>query len=225
MRTLNILIIDDHPLTCTGYKIFLDNATEDGILPKCNSEMVYDAKEAFEKMKNITKKNPKYDIILLDIQLPPYPEKKIFSGEDLGTRIRELNSTIKIIVLTSLNDNHKLYNIFKTLNPEGLIVKSDIDEINFISAIRDVLSDIPYYSKTFSKLIRNQFSKEYVLDDHDRELLYLLSIGVASKDIPNYLPWSPSKVEKQKRLLREKFEVDEKSSLALVNAAKKAGFL
>jgi len=56
-------------------------------------------------------------------------------------------------------------------------------------------------------------------------MLYLLSKGLPSKKIPNYLPWSLSKVEKRKRLLREKLSVENKSVLALVQSAKEAGFL
>ncbi|WP_430908415.1 hypothetical protein [Maribacter sp. 2-571] len=63
------------------------------------------------------------------------------------------------------------------------------------------------------------------MDQEDRELLYLLSTGVSSKDIPNHLHWSASKVEKRKRLLREKFGVEDKNVLSLLNSARKAGFL
>jgi DNA-binding NarL/FixJ family response regulator len=225
MNTLNLLIVDDHPLTCQGYAIFINNGIEEGKLPEINIDEAYTGKEAYDKLKDIDKNNFKYDIILLDLQIPVSEEDRIFSGEDLGVLVRKLNPEIKIIVQTGLLDNHRLYNVFKNLNPEGIIIKNDLDDVIFIQAICDVLDNVPFYSSTFAKLIRNQFSKDYVLDTVDREMLYLLSIGVASKDIPKYIPWSLSKVEKRKRLLREKLGVNDKSVLALVNKAKKTGFL
>lgn len=225
MNTINILIIDDHPLTCMGYRLFINNATEEGKLPKFNIDEAYNAEDAYDKLKDIDILKSKYDIILLDIQIPVSEKNKIFSGEDLGILIRKLDPELKIIVQTGLVDNHRLYSIFKNLNPEGIIIKNDLDDVIFIQAIHNVLIEVPYYSKTFAKLIRNQFSREYIFNTEDREMLYLLSIGVPSKDIPNHIPWSLSKVEKRKRLLREKLGVEDKSVLALVNKAKEAGYL
>ena len=225
MNTINILIVDDHPLTCQGYGIILQNATAEGKLPKIIIDVAYNAADAYDKLKDVDTNSSKYDLILLDILIPVSAENKIFSGEDLGVLIRKLNPQIKIIVQTGLLDNYRLHSIFKNLNPEGIIIKSDLDDIIFIQSISDVLSNVPFYSQTFTKLLRNQFSKGYILDADDREMLFLFSVGVASKDIPNHLPWSLSKLDKRKRLLREKLRVEDKSVFALVSKAKEAGFL
>lgn len=222
---INLLIIDDHPLTCHGYNIILKNACDKKLLPKIHIEEAHSIAQAYEKLKG--KKTPtiKYDLLLLDILMPASEKNKMYSGEDLGLFIQKLNPDIKIMVQTALLDNHRLHNIFKNLNPEAILIKNDLDELTLIEAITNVLNSEPYYSKTFAKLIRNQFSKDYILDAEDRKMLYLLSKGMPSKKIPYYLPWSLSKVEKRKRLLREKLGVENKSVLALVQSAKDAGFL
>lgn len=225
LNTTRILIIDDHPYSCIGYELFLEKAKEEYLIPEIKVESVYTTKEAISKIDSISLEQKRYELVILDIQIPPSPEDKVFSGEDLGFRIRKLNPAVKIIVITSLNDNYRLYNIFKNLNPEGLAIKTDIDDKTFVEAVSNVLTEEPYYSKGFSKLLRNQFSKEYVLNNEDRELLYLLSKGFTSKEIPQHLPWSESLVEKRKKILREKLQVEQKGILPLVNAAKKAGFL
>ncbi len=222
---INLLIIDDHPLTCHGYNFIIKNACDKKLLPKIHIEEAHSIAEAYEKLKG--KKNPKikYDLLLLDILMPVSEKYKMYSGEDLGLFIQKQNPDIKIMVQTALQDNHRLHNIFKNLNPEAILIKNDLDEFILIEAITNVLNSEPYYTTTFAKLIRNQFSKDYMLDAEDREMLYLLSKGLPSKKIPNYLPWSLSKVEKRKRLLREKLSVENKSVLALVQSAKEAGFL
>ncbi len=225
MRSLNILIVDDHPLTCQGYSIILNNAVDEGQLPEMNIDTAFTSHEAYIKLKELQSNAKKYDILLLDILIPVSEKDKIYSGEDLGLLVRKLSPQVKIIVQTGLLDNHLLYSVFTNLNPEGIIIKNDLDEVTFVQAINAVLANVPYYSNTFVKLIRNQFPKKYILDAHDRELLYLLSKGVASKDIPKYIPWSLSKVEKRKRLLRKKLGVEDKNVLSLINKAKEAGFL
>lgn len=222
---INLLIVDDHPLTCHGYHIIIKNACSQKLLPKIHIEEAHSIAEAYDKLKGEKIPKLKYDLILLDILMPALEKNKIYSGEDLGLFIQSLNLDIKIMVQTALLDNHRLHNIFKNLNPEAILIKNDLDDLTLIEAINNVLNSEPFYSKTFAKLIRNQFSKDYIIDAEDREMLYLLSIGMPSKQIPNYLPWSSSKVEKRKRLLREKLGAENKSVLALVQRAKDAGFL
>jgi len=55
------------------------------------------------------------------------------------------------------------------------------------------------------------------LDREEREFLYLLSISVPTHGIPDYLPWSLSKVEKKRRKLREQMDVEERNIMALIH--------
>ena len=157
--------------------------------------------------------------------MPPLPEEKIFSGEDLGLRLRKLKPLIKLIIITNLSDNFKLYNIFKNINPEAILIKSDIDEHTFIKAIENTLCNKTFYSFQFNNLIRKQFSVNYLLDTLDREILFYLSIGVKTKDLPDKIALSLSGVEKRKRILKEYFDLESSSDLELIIAAKEKGFL
>ncbi len=224
-KTFRSLIIDDHEVTCRGYGVFFENAMNNGTIPKFQIDFAYSSEEAYNILLRQGKPIHEYDIVFLDIQLPPFPEHKIFTGEDLGIMLRKKNPEIKIIVQTSLSNNHALYNIFYTLNPDGILVKTDLDEDSFVACIKSVLDGSPFYSRTFSKLLRNQFTKGYILDQEEREFVRLLYQGIPSKDIPNHLPWSPSKVEKKKRILRQKFDVEDKNTFSLLSAIREAGFL
>ncbi len=225
MNPYRALIIDDHTVTCKGYKYFFENAENAGSIPSFDLTFAHDCESAFKLINGINKQKAVFDLIFLDIQLPSYPMERIFSGEDIGLLVRSFSPLSKIIVQTSISDNHLLYNIFKNLNPEAIIIKGDLVEENFVTCIKEVLNDVPFYTKTFSKLLRNQFSQSYILDQDDRELLHLLNTGVPSKEIAHRLIWSSSKVEKRKRLLREKFGVDDKNVQSLLNAARRSGFL
>ena len=219
----NLLIVDDHPLTCTGYKLLLENKSQENGSKTYKTDTAFNFKEAVNK--TLKKNTIPYDIVILDIQMPAYEEEKIFSGEDLGLRLKKQNPKIKLMVITNLSNNHKLYNIFKNLNPEAILIKSDIDEHIFIKAIENVINNKTFYSFKFNDLIRKQFTTNYTLDTVDREILYFLSIGIKTKDLPNKVYLSISGIEKRKRILRAYFNIDATSDLELLIAAKEKGFL
>lgn len=225
MKTNNVLIIDNHPVTCLTYRQLLWDATKTGKLPRLNIDCAHDVKNALYKIERSKKAKPFFEIVFLDSQIPDLKNGKTYSSDDLARLIRSINPKVRLIVQTGLTDNYSLYKVFKTHNPEGILVKSDLDEDNFISGVQTVMEGMPYYSSTFNRLLRNQFSKDYVLGEYDRELLYLLSIGLVTREISKRIPWSSSTIEKRKRALREQFGVKDASLQALITAARKAGFL
>jgi DNA-binding NarL/FixJ family response regulator len=161
----------------------------------------------------------------LDIKLPPSKDKKILSGEDLGLEIKKLLPDSKIIVSTTYNDNYRIYSLMKNLNPDGLLIKNDITASELVNAINLVLTSPPYYSSSVSQTIRNEMLNDLLLDKIDRRLLYELSIGTKTKDLPITLPLSIAGVEKRKRNLKNVFDVSGLEDKDLINKAKEKGFI
>lgn len=221
-RTVKILMIDDHPITLEGYKNILIS------LQDSNSNLVIETasncEDAFWKIQKSTEENNQYDVIFLDISLPPSESLKIFSGEDLGLKIREISSSSKIIILTMYNENFRIYNILKNISPEGLLIKSDVSPKEFFRAFSEVLNNKLYYSHTVKVLMRKQFANDIVLDELDRNILYQLSKGVMTKDLTHFIPLSLAAIEKRKRHMKEILEVNG-GDLLLVERAKELGFL
>jgi DNA-binding NarL/FixJ family response regulator len=224
-KKTSILIIDDHPLICDAYI----NALH--FIEKENSEicfkitLTHNCDDAIAKIKESSKRILKYELIFLDIKLPPSKDKKILSGEDLGLEIKKLLPDSKIIVSTTYNDNYRIYSLMKNLNPDGLLIKNDITATELVSAINLVLTSPPYYSSSVSQTIRNEMLNDLVLDKIDRRLLYELSIGTKTKDLPMTLPLSIAGVEKRKRNLKNIFDVSGLEDKDLINKAKEKGFI
>ena len=65
----------------------------------------------------------------------------------------------------------------------------------------------------------------YLLDDIDRRILYELSIGTKTKDLPALVPLSLTGIEKRKRLLKQIFDIDSTDDRELILAAKEKGFI
>lgn len=227
MKTENysVLIIDDHPLIMEAYKTALNyysNYTEN---IKFSIQIAHDCESGCELIKKVPKSNKKKYVVFLDIKLPESRDSKFLSGEDLGLLIRDVLPNSRIIVSTTFNNNFRIHNILKSINPEGFLIKNDITPLELLETIRVVIEDPPYYSKSVIKLLRDQIVNDFVLDNYDRKILYELSIGTRMKDLPKLIPLSIADIEKRKRNLKRMFNVKKMNDRELLISAKEKGFI
>lgn len=223
-KIYSVLIIDDHQMVIENFKNALSFVEKELKDVEFKIEEAKDCKSAFDKI-NLVSNNRHFNLFILDISLPPSPTQKLLSGEDLGIEITKTFPDAKIIVCTGFNDNLRVSNILKTIEPNSLILKSDIDFKNMIAAIKSVLNDKLYYSKTVIDLLKKHFSNTFVLDTIDTQLLTELSNGAKMKELIQFLPLSKSGIEKRKLLLRQKLNVKSNSDRDLVLTAKEKGFI
>lgn len=220
---LKVLIIEDHPVSVEAYTNALHHFASTLSDVTFTVESANNCDNALQKIENA--KSNFYDLIFLDISLPPTKNGKIISGEGLGERIRSYSNKAKIIVCTSHTEAYRLNNILKTIDPEGFIIKTDIGFQGIVNAIEIVLTDPPYYSKTVIQLLRLNMSKEMILNAVDRQLLYQLSIGTKTKDLPKILPLSITGVERRKKLLKKGLNCNSTDEFSLIKIAKERGYI
>ena len=224
-KKLTALIIDHHPLISEAYKsafTFLENQNNSFAF---TIHVKHNCDDAYSFIQHCVAMQQNIDIIFLDMHLPPSADGKIVSGEDLGIKINEQIPNAKIIVSTTFNDNYRVHSILRSLYPDGFLVKNDITPKELVTAIEEVLIAPPYYSKTVMKLIRNEVSNEFTLDDIDRKILYELSIGNRMKKLPDVIPLSFAGIQKRKRHLAKIFEIDSNDDRELILVARDKGFL
>jgi DNA-binding NarL/FixJ family response regulator len=224
-KKTSVLIIDDHPLICDAYVNALNFIEKESSEISFKITLTHNCDDAIAKIKESSNRVLKYELIFLDIKLPPSKDKKILSGEDLGLEIKNLLPDSKVIISTTYNDNYRIYSLMKNLNPDGLLIKNDITASELVNAINLVLTSPPYYSSSVSQTIRNEMLNDLLLDKIDRRLLYELSIGTKTKDLPMTLPLSIAGVEKRKRNLKNIFDVSGLEDKDLINSAKEKGFI
>lgn len=218
----NILIVEDHKLTCQGYQLIVEQAGLKGKTPCFTIHQAHTLKKAYQLLKS---EAIRYDMVFLDICMDSYPNQNLFSGEDLGRLIVEKYPDTKILVMTSITDKLRLEGILNTLKPHGFLIKSEVDEFHLVKSIQHILMDQSYYSPSIGKILRNESSTDLFLDVEEKRFLYLLSKGVRNKDIGNHLLWSLSKVEKRKRELHKKLGMEKGNTMALVDKAKELGLI
>jgi DNA-binding NarL/FixJ family response regulator len=221
----SVLIVDDHPLIAEAYEsAFNKVGDQDPNLNFLISKSI-DCDSAIEYIEKFIQGESTLNIVVLDIRIPPSADGKMLSGEDLGIYINKVSPDTKIVVSTTLNDNYRVHNILKTINPDGFLIKNDINAQELIDAINSVITDPPYYSKSVIKLLRKQVSTDYLLDRTDRKLLYEISIGTRTKDLPDILPLSIAGIERRKRQLKKAFNTETDEDKELIMKAKEKGFL
>ena len=166
---MNILIVEDHPLIISAYENALKHVSSKNENLKFNISITTNCDDAYLNIKNAKKTNA-IDVVFLDIKLPPSKDGEIISGEDLGIKIRTLLPKTKIVIATTYNDNYRISSIFKSVNPEGFLVKNDLNPEELIFAIERISENNIYYSKSVIQFMRKQTSNNLVIDDIDRKL-------------------------------------------------------
>lgn len=219
-----VLIIDDHPLICDAYKSALQQVMKKNKSIHLKIEAALNCDTAREKIAN-SWSEVGWDLVFLDIRLPVSEDRKVLSGEDLGEMIRKNHPMAKIIVATTFNDNYRIQNIFKSLNPEGFLIKNDLDPNELVKAVMTIMQGGVHYTATVSNLLRKQVSTDINIDKIDRQILYELSLGTKMKDLPKVVPLSIAGIEKRKRILKQLFDVEDQGDKALILKARELGFI
>lgn len=222
MKTIRVLAVDDHEMTMLGYKFILER------LNITDLNIILDTARSYEEGKQKIETSATsflYDIIFMDVQLYPPEEKREESGEDLAKLARKLVPESKVVFMSSFSDNFRINTIMKSVDPDGYLVKSDIDPPTLEAAVLTVMENPPYYSAKALAAIRKQLATNIVLDDKDKKILYHLSIGTKTKDLEKHIKLSPSSIENRKRQLKSIFGIENRNDLALIEAAKEKGFL
>jgi len=220
---IKILMIDDHPMIIEGYQNTLLFTKKEN--QELSIDIANNCDEALVFMNKAVENNTPYNVLFVDISLPPSTDGLMQSGEDLAEYAREVLPKAKIVILTMFNESFRIHNIIKTINPEGFLIKSDLTSSELASAFQAVLNNPPFYSGTVNKHIRITIASNIVIDDKNRKILHLLSQGVRTKNLASHLGISTSAVEKRKKHLRELFSVHDGQDETLIKNARKEGFV
>lgn len=215
-------MIDDHPMIIEGYQNTLLFTKKDS--QELKIDIANNCDEAVAYIDKSLQTIP-YDVLFVDISLPPSTDGLMSSGEDLAEYARKVLPKAKIVILTMFNESFRIHNIIKTIDPEGFLIKSDLTSSELASAFQAVLHNPPFYSGTVNTHIRKSIANDIVIDEKNRKILHLLSQGIKTKNLVSHLDISLSAVEKRKKQLREIFEVEDGQDETLLKKAKEKGFI
>ena len=136
-ETIRILMIDDHPMIIEGYQNTLQYTKKDNQILDIN--IANNCDEAIAYMNKSVKTERPYQVLFVDISLPPSKDGVMNSGEDLAIYARKILPKAKIIILTMFDESYRIHNIVKTIDPEGFLIKSDLTSSELAEAFQSIL--------------------------------------------------------------------------------------
>ncbi|UCD61740.1 MAG: response regulator transcription factor [Flavobacteriaceae bacterium] len=223
MKTVRILAVDDHEMTTLGYKFILEDTQFNDFKVLVDTAKSFD--QTIEKIENSVNSFA-YDILLLDIQLAQPAEGPAKTGEDIGIIARKVIPKTKIVFMSSFSDNYRINSILKTVDPEGYMVKTEIDQKSLQAMVQTVMTNPPYYTQKALAAIRKKMANDdIVLDEKDKKILHYLSIGTKTKDMVNHVSLSLPSIENRKRHLKAVFGVEKQNDQALITESRNRGFI
>lgn len=221
-QQIKILMVDDHPMIIEGYQNTLLATKKEH--QELSIDIAHDCDMANQLIKKSANDQP-YDVCFFDISLPASKDGLITSGEDLAKIARTYLPNAKVVILTMFNESFRVHNIIKEVNPEGLLIKSDLTSSELAEAFQHIILHPPYYSSTVNNFLNTSLTSDIYLDDINRKILHLLSQGVKTKNLKDYIGLSLSGIEKRKKHLKVIFNIEDGKDETLLNEARSKGFL
>ena len=206
----NIPIVEDHELTRFGLKTTFENV--DFV------ENLYEADSAETAIQIFNNNN--IDIIIMDLGLPN------MNGIEATKQIRSANKDVKVIILTSHNDEKEVLNSLKAganaycskeINPQRLIevVRSVADGAAwFDPSIAHVVLKASANSPSFETNATDN-RKNYDLTSREAQILKLMTEGYSNMEIAQILVISINTTKAHVANILQKLEVDDRLQAAL----------
>ncbi|CCY62089.1 TPA: DNA-binding response regulator [Candidatus Gastranaerophilales bacterium HUM_20] len=204
----NILIVEDHELTRFGLKTTFEGVDY--------VENIYEADSAEAAIEIFNNNN--IDLIIMDLGLPN------MNGIEATQKIRSSNKDVKIIILTSHNDEKEVLNSLKAganaycskeINPQRLItvVQSVADGAAwFDPSIAHIVLKASASSPTFDN---DDNRKNYDLTSREAQILKLMTEGYSNMEIAQILVISINTTKAHVANILQKLEVDDRLQAAL----------
>jgi|SRR5690554_766766 len=226
LENLTVVIVKSHPLLVETYRNLLKEIENSRVLGyRIIIEAAFDYQGAIDLFVRFGSVERRVDLVILDLKVFDSRKNAYLAGEDVGSLVREYHPSAKIIFSTTFKNNYRVLSILKSINPEGFLVKADVDSTIFRRAIVEVLNGSVYYSWSVSRWVNKLVNCDFVLDNWDRLMLYELSQGAKMKDLPAILPFSLPAIEKRKKRIKYLFGVEEGDTRQLLLHARKFGFI
>ncbi len=198
---IKILLADDHSLMREGLKQLLEMEEDLEVVGQAGT-----GSELLELAFNI-----QADVILLDINLPD------ISGLKVMKLLRERKCSLKVIMLT-IHDDWEYVNQAINLGAHGYLLK-DVESQSLYRAIRDVKAGKTYIHPNLARDIIVQRDKNLSigrLTSREKEILSMISKGLANDDIAEKLVISGKTVRNHVSSIYRKLGVSDRTQAALL---------
>jgi DNA-binding NarL/FixJ family response regulator len=214
MKTIRLLLADDHPVVRVGLRTLLEIEPD-----LC---VVGEAGDGAEAVRLIERLCP--DVVIMDISMPE------MDGLEATRRARAISPGTHILILTVHAQERYLFPVLKA-GASGYVLKSTIDT-ELIEAIRTVARGEAFLYPSATRMVLEDYLAHLAggeqdayeqLSEREREVLKLIALGHTAGEIASQLGLSPKSVETYRARIMQKLDLH--SRAALVRYALARGLL
>lgn len=210
LQPIHILVVDDHPVVRQGLRSLLAGHP--------NLLVVGEAEDGAEVLPFLSKSS--VDVILLDIQM------KKQSGIEVARRVRASYPEVKIIVLTTYDDESLLREAMEA-GVDGYLLKS-VSHETLPDSIRAVMQGEKLLSPKlvssvvdqYQKLAQSQAQKDAGLTPDELRVLAAIAEGASNKELSERFFWSEATVKRRVQEIVEKMGASNRTQ-AIAEALRK----
>lgn len=216
-KPMNFVLIDDHPFILEGYGNVICQYYPESKIKKLTS-----CKDTFDYFVN-TSESKMTDIAIIDYNIPSFDEENLKNGIDLCNLVRKVIPYCKVILLTAHTEKIFILDIIKNAKPNGFATKGEVTPDSLKMIIENVVNNDKHYSDYVKSTLNDSLDDKSLIDDYNRQILYLLSKGYKIIELNKIIPISYSAI--QKRIAKMKQMMDVQDDKGLVKAAIERGYL
>jgi DNA-binding NarL/FixJ family response regulator len=204
MKTITVLLADDHKIVCEGYRHLLGVVKDIRVIGEA-----HDGREAV----NMAKLH-RPDVIVMDLSMP------LLNGLEATRQILADQSQAKVIILSGHNDDEHINRVVDAGAAGYLFKQSSAQSLT--QAIREVHAGNKFFSPAIIKRLEGRFKRgdktgvwqlRNSLTPREMEVIQLIAESHANKMIAAVLGISIKTVEKHRQQLMNKLNIHDAAGL------------
>jgi DNA-binding NarL/FixJ family response regulator len=204
---MKVIICDDQAIVRDGLEMLLKLDPD--------IQVVGSAEDGAAAVEMVEKKRP--DIVLMDLKMP------IMNGVEATRRIRANYPAVKVLVLTTYDDDEWVFDAIKAGASGYLLKDTPRDEV--VRAIKGTVAGKTYVDPVVAGRVLRQVTCEHTepstmvtdkLTDRETEVLRLLARGLNNTDIAQQLFLSEGTVRNHISAILAKLGVSDRTQAALI---------
>jgi len=204
MKTIRILLADDHTLVRKGLRRLLEGQS--------GFDVVGDAADGRAAVTIAAETGP--DVVVMDVAMP------VLNGIEAARQITAKAPNCAVIFLSMHSDESYVLRALKS-GARGYLLKDSAEE-DLINAVIAVTEGKSYFSPAISKVLVEDYLRHGAVEDsyelltaREREILQLLAEGRSNKDVANVLQLSLYTVETHRANILQKLGLHNQAELIL----------
>lgn len=206
MKTINVLLADDHTVVRQGLRLLLEKEKDIAV--------VGEAETGRQTVQMAVKLRP--DVIIMDVAMP------ILNGLEATRQILKEIPGAKVLVLSSYSDDEYVSQLTEAGATGYLVKQTAASEL--VRAVREANNGNAYFSPSIAKRLVDQYREAFQrgaplkkrgdsLTSRESEVLQLIAEGKPNKQIAAELCISIKTVEKHRQQVMDKLNIHDIAGL------------